>query len=129
MPECLPSEPPTVCRRSVKSPPNQTADKVPYEGSLAPGDFPNQAPSFDLPVALGGLADIGELIPDRLEHYAIIGELELESNTWPVNRSRHGDDCIRRKPFRLVTLALGNRSAAPTAIVLRLHGSVKETLS
>ncbi|PAY17829.1 magnesium chelatase [Rhodopirellula sp. SM50] len=52
--------------------------------NLAPGDLPKQAASFDLPVALGVLAGSGQLIPDRLDHYAIIGELALEGHTRPV---------------------------------------------
>ena len=52
--------------------------------NLAPGDLPKQAASFDLPVALGVLAGSGQLIADRLEHYAIIGELALEGHTRPV---------------------------------------------
>ncbi|MCO8125377.1 YifB family Mg chelatase-like AAA ATPase [Stieleria sp. TO1_6] len=55
--------------------------------NLAPGDLPKQAASFDLPVALGVLAGSGQLIPDRLEHYAIIGELALEGMTRPVKGS------------------------------------------
>ncbi|QDT61286.1 Competence protein ComM [Stieleria bergensis] len=52
--------------------------------NLAPGDLPKQAASFDLPVALGVLAGSGQLAADRLENYAIIGELALEGMTRPV---------------------------------------------
>lgn len=52
--------------------------------NLAPADLPKQAASFDLPVALGVLAGSGQLSADRLEQYAIIGELALEGMTRPV---------------------------------------------
>jgi magnesium chelatase family protein len=52
--------------------------------NLAPGDLPKQAPSFDLPVALGVLAGSGQLASDRLEDYAVVGELALEGITRPV---------------------------------------------
>lgn len=52
--------------------------------NLAPGDLPKQAASFDLPVALGVLAGSGQMPADRLEDYAIIGELALEGYTRPV---------------------------------------------
>ncbi len=52
--------------------------------NLAPGDLPKQAPSFDLPVALGVLAGSGQLNSDRLEEYAVVGELALEGITRPV---------------------------------------------
>ncbi len=52
--------------------------------NLAPGDLPKQAPSFDLPVALGVLAGSGQLSSERLEDYAVVGELALEGITRPV---------------------------------------------
>ena len=52
--------------------------------NLAPGDLPKQAPSFDLPVAIGVLAGSGQLASDRLEQYAVVGELALEGITRPV---------------------------------------------
>ncbi len=52
--------------------------------NLAPGDLPKQAPSFDLPVALGILAGSGQLISDRLDQYAVVGELALEGHTRPI---------------------------------------------
>ena len=52
--------------------------------NLAPGDLPKQAPTFDLPVALGVLAGSGQLASDRLEQYAVVGELALEGITRPV---------------------------------------------
>jgi magnesium chelatase family protein len=52
--------------------------------NLAPGDLPKQAPSFDLPIALGVLAGSGQLVADRLAQYAVVGELALEGHTRPV---------------------------------------------
>ncbi len=52
--------------------------------NLAPGDLPKQAPSFDLPVALGVLAGSGQFASDRMEEYAVVGELALEGFTRPV---------------------------------------------
>ena len=52
--------------------------------NLAPGDLPKQAASFDLPVALGVLAGSGQLALDRLEDYAVVGELALEGLTRPI---------------------------------------------
>ena len=52
--------------------------------NLAPADLPKQAASFDLPVALGVLAGSGQLSIERLEEYAVVGELALEGITRPV---------------------------------------------
>jgi len=52
--------------------------------NLAPGDLPKQAPSFDLPVALGVLAGSGQLISNRFNEYAVVGELALEGHIRPI---------------------------------------------
>lgn len=52
--------------------------------NLAPGDLPKQASSFDLPVALGVLAASGQICRDKINQYAVVGELSLEGLTRPV---------------------------------------------
>ncbi|MGB1707009.1 MAG: magnesium chelatase domain-containing protein, partial [Rubripirellula sp.] len=52
--------------------------------NLAPGDLPKQAASFDLPVALGVLAGSGQLSAERLNDYAVVGELALEGTSRPI---------------------------------------------
>lgn len=52
--------------------------------NLAPAELPKQASSFDLPIALGVLAGSGQIGPDRLEQYAVVGELALDGTTRPV---------------------------------------------
>ncbi len=45
--------------------------------NMAPAELPKQAASFDLPIALGMLAGSGQLQSERLEQYAVVGELVL----------------------------------------------------
>jgi magnesium chelatase family protein len=52
--------------------------------NMAPAELPKQAASFDLPITLGILAGSGQLQSDRLEQYAVVGELALEGVTRPV---------------------------------------------
>lgn len=52
--------------------------------NLAPGDLPKQATSFDLPIAIGLLAASGQLAVDRLDQFAIVGELALDGSMRPV---------------------------------------------
>ncbi len=52
--------------------------------NLSPADFPKEAPSFDLPIALGILAASGQLLSDRFSQYAIVGELALDGVVRPV---------------------------------------------
>jgi magnesium chelatase family protein len=52
--------------------------------NLAPAELPKQAASFDLPITLGILIGSGQMESDRLEQYAVVGELSLEGGTRPV---------------------------------------------
>lgn len=52
--------------------------------NLAPADVRKEGPSFDLPIALGMLAASEQMLPDRLEEFAAIGELALTGAVRPV---------------------------------------------
>ena len=49
--------------------------------NLAPADLPKDAASFDLPIALGILAGSGQIAAERLDQYAVVGELALDGAT------------------------------------------------
>jgi len=52
--------------------------------NLAPADVKKEGPSFDLPIALGLLAATGQLSPESLKDYLILGELALDGRVRPV---------------------------------------------
>lgn len=52
--------------------------------NLAPAELPKQAASFDLPIGLGVLAGSGQIGGDRLERYAVVGELALDGAARPI---------------------------------------------
>ena len=52
--------------------------------NLAPVELPKHAASFDLPIALGMLAGMDHLQQDRLNQFAVVGELSLAGETRPV---------------------------------------------
>ncbi|MCA8997293.1 MAG: YifB family Mg chelatase-like AAA ATPase [Planctomycetaceae bacterium] len=52
--------------------------------NLSPADFPKEAPSFDLPIALGILAASGQLHSERFEMYSGVGEMALDGSVRPV---------------------------------------------
>lgn len=52
--------------------------------NLAPADLPKQAASFDLPITLGILAGSGQLASERLQEYAVVGELALDGTMRPT---------------------------------------------
>ena len=84
--------------------------------NLAPGDLPKQAASFDLPVAIGVLAGSGQLAADRLEDYAVIGELALEGQTRPVKGALSiAIEAVKDKQLRGIVVPAEN--AAEAAVV------------
>lgn len=52
--------------------------------NLSPADFPKEAPSFDLPIALGILAASGQLQSEAFGQYSAVGELALDGVVRPV---------------------------------------------
>jgi magnesium chelatase family protein len=52
--------------------------------NLSPAELPKQAASFDLPITLGILCGSGQFASERLEQYAVVGEVSLEGLTRPV---------------------------------------------
>ncbi|MCI0702427.1 MAG: YifB family Mg chelatase-like AAA ATPase, partial [Planctomycetia bacterium] len=52
--------------------------------NLAPADLRKDAGAFDLPIALGLLVSMGQIAADKLETFAIVGELALDGTVRPV---------------------------------------------
>lgn len=52
--------------------------------NLSPADLPKDAPSFDLPIALGLLTASGQLMSERFDRYAAVGELALDGTLRPI---------------------------------------------
>jgi magnesium chelatase family protein len=65
--------------------------------NLAPAELPKQAASSDLPITLGVLAGGGQLVSERFEQYAVVGE--LCSTTCVGSAARTGVFCwLKPKP-------------------------------
>jgi magnesium chelatase family protein len=52
--------------------------------NLAPADLPKAAGAFDLPIAIGMLVATGQVLPEQVRDYAIVGELALDGSVRPV---------------------------------------------
>src|SRR5215475_6056022 len=52
--------------------------------NLAPADLRKDAGGFDLPIALGLLVATGQLQPDQLREFAMVGELALDGSIRPI---------------------------------------------
>jgi magnesium chelatase family protein len=72
--------------------------------NLAPADLPKEGGRFDLPIALGILAASGQISPQALLEYEIIGELALSGEVRP---------CRGVLPVAIATHAAGKRLIMP----------------
>jgi magnesium chelatase family protein len=52
--------------------------------NLAPADLPKEGSHYDLPIALGLMAEIGAIPPDALAGCTVLGELGLDGSIAPV---------------------------------------------
>lgn len=52
--------------------------------NLAPADIKKEGPCFDLAIALGILAAQGEVNPEKLQQYIVLGELNLNGEIKPI---------------------------------------------
>ncbi len=52
--------------------------------NLAPADLRKDAGGFDLPIAMGMLVATGQLLPEHIRDWALVGELALDGTVRPV---------------------------------------------
>ena len=52
--------------------------------NMAPADIKKAGAAYDLPIAIGFLAATGQLPPDSLHEYVIMGELSLDGSVRPI---------------------------------------------
>lgn len=52
--------------------------------NLAPADIKKEGSAFDLPIAIGILAAMGQVSPDHLNDFVILGELSLDGSLRPI---------------------------------------------
>ena len=72
--------------------------------NLAPADIRKEGSAFDLPIALGILCATGQVRPERLTGWAVMGELGLEGDIRPVRGA--------------LSMALAARAAGFTGLIL-----------
>lgn len=84
--------------------------------NLAPAELPKQAASFDLPISLGVLAASGQLALERLQHFAVVGELALDGSTRPVRGALSMAMTASRRPG-VEGILVPAGSAAEAAVV------------
>jgi len=98
--------------------------------NLSPADFPKDAPSFDLPIAIGMLAASGQLQSTDFDDYSVVGELALDGTVRPVKGTLSMALQARRDGRRGLVVPVEN--AREAAVVEGLEvipvGSLAETV-
>ena len=85
--------------------------------NLAPADLPKESGRFDLPIALGILAAMGEIPLAHLDGLALAGELSLGGGLRPVRGALAMALSLRRRGPQAVGLVLPAASASEAALV------------
>jgi magnesium chelatase family protein len=80
--------------------------------NLAPADIRKEGPSFDLPIALGILATLGEVPGEPLADYALLGELALSGEVRRVKGVLPIALCIRQQGLRGLLVPADNAEEA-----------------
>jgi magnesium chelatase family protein len=80
--------------------------------NLAPADLRKEGTHYDLPLAVGILAATGQVEPDRLGDYLILGELSLDGSVVPVKGVLPMVLLAREQAFRGVIVPRENAAEA-----------------
>src|SRR5262245_19377159 len=94
----------------------KTACRELAERNSATAELPKQAASFDLPITLGILAGSGQFSSERMEQYAVVGELSLEG-TMRRGKGALAMAMAAAKERDLRGLVVPTESAAEAAVI------------
>jgi len=83
--------------------------------NLAPAGLRKEGAGFDLPIALGILAALELLSPDKLDDYMVVGELSLDGSVKPVRGALSMALAVRQQ--KLKGLILPEANAGEAAVV------------
>jgi magnesium chelatase family protein len=99
--------------------------------NLAPADIRKEGSAFDLPIALGLLAAAGNIDPESIQQYMLLGELALDGAIRPIrgalNVSLHAREAKKELP-NLKGIILPKENAKEAALVPELEVYGVETL-
>jgi len=88
--------------------------------NLAPADIKKEGPFFDLPIALGILACSGQLNPQKLNDYCLLGELALDGKLRPIKGALPIALSLRKEANKK-KLILPYENAAEAAVVAEIE--------
>ncbi len=83
--------------------------------NMAPADIKKEGSAYDLPIAMGMLAASGQVNPDNISDFMIMGELSLDGSIKPVKGAL--PMAIKAKEAGLKALILPKENAREAAVV------------
>lgn len=83
--------------------------------NLAPADTKKEGSTFDLPIAIGILIDLGEIHAEKLEDIAFVGELSLDGKISRINGIL--PMCIEAQKLGIKKIIVPKENANEAAIV------------
>ncbi len=99
--------------------------EFPHLGSitvnLAPADFKKEGSCYDLPIALGVLGLSGNLEPERVRDWLILGELSLDGQVRPIRGALSVALHASRKKFSKLLLPVDNTREAAVVSGVEVH--------
>ena len=98
--------------------------------NMAPADIRKEGSSYDLPLAIGILASVGEIKEEKLSKHLIIGELSLDGSLQPIKGALPIAISAREQGFKGIILPKQNAREAAVVNRLKVYGveNIKEVI-
>ncbi len=98
--------------------------------NLAPADIKKEGSAFDLPMAVGILASTGQLAPEALKDFVLVGELALDGTLRPVHGTLPIALEVRKRKIKgmVVPKENGREAAMVEGVDVYPMSSLKETV-
>ncbi|MBL7075249.1 YifB family Mg chelatase-like AAA ATPase [candidate division KSB1 bacterium] len=98
--------------------------------NLAPADIKKEGSAFDLPMAIGILAATGQVSPERLLDFAILGELSLDGALRPIRGALPISVAVKEEGLKGIILPMENAEEAAIVDAVRVYPveSLKEAV-
>ena len=91
--------------------------------NMAPADIRKEGAAYDLPLAIGIMATVGELNADLLNDYVIMGELSLDGTLQPVKGALSMAIRARSEGFKGIILPVQNAPEAAVIDGIEVYGA------
>ena len=98
--------------------------------NMAPADIRKEGSAYDLPLAIGILASVGEVSDEKLSKYLIMGELSLDGSLQPIKGARPIAISARAQGYEGFILPKQNAREAAVVNNLNVYGveNIKEVI-